>query len=189
MSATLHATFVGMTSTSDRDEPVHGQLGVLLDDGERVQCHACGEWFLHLGSHAFHSHGLRADDYRRTYGLMQKTKLGGPAWLEMRRKKAADHLRSLESPRREQVKSMSTEERRSEQAKVERRREHELNRTELERIRGALRAKYGTEHGHPDQFIRHVAELFVDELRMGQRGVFRRLGDRMGTTGRQRGRG
>ena len=58
---------------------MHGQLGVLRDDGERVQCHACGEWFLHLGSHTFHGHGLTADAYRQRFGLMQKTKLGGPA--------------------------------------------------------------------------------------------------------------
>jgi hypothetical protein len=57
-----------MPATRPGDTPIHGQLGVLLDDGEKVQCHACGEWFLHLGSHAWHAYGLRADDYRRTSG-------------------------------------------------------------------------------------------------------------------------
>ena len=32
-------------------DPIHGELGVLRDDGERVQCHACGEWYSHLRVH------------------------------------------------------------------------------------------------------------------------------------------
>jgi len=64
-------------------DPIYGELGVLLDDGERVQCHACGEWYLHLGVHTNAAHGLNADAYRKTFGLMSKTKLGGPAWLAM----------------------------------------------------------------------------------------------------------
>ncbi len=42
-------------------QPLYSELGVLRDDGERVQCHACGEWFLHLGAYTFHAHGLTAD--------------------------------------------------------------------------------------------------------------------------------
>lgn len=84
-----------VTTTPD---PIHGTLGVLRDDGERVECHACGEWFLHLDSHAYQAHGLRADANRRRYGLMQKTKLGGPAWLAMGSEKAAEHLRPSSRP-------------------------------------------------------------------------------------------
>ena len=54
---------------------IHGEPSVLLNDGERAQCHACGDWYLHLGSHTWHAHGLTADEYRRTFGLMQKTKV------------------------------------------------------------------------------------------------------------------
>ena len=32
-------------------DPIHGELGVLRDDGEHVQCHACGEWYSHLRVH------------------------------------------------------------------------------------------------------------------------------------------
>lgn len=38
---------------------------------------------------------------------MRKTKLGGPAWLAMRSEKAAEHLRTVESPRCQQVKTMT----------------------------------------------------------------------------------
>ena len=163
-------------------DPIHGELGVLLDDGERVQCHVCGEWYLHLGVHTNAAHGLTADAYRRRFGLMRKTKLGGPAWLAMRSAISAEHLRTVESPRRQQVRAMTTEQRRAEQAKSEWRAEHERTKTPPERIRAPLKAKYGTEQGHPDEFIRGVAALFVEELRRrGQRGVYRRLGERMGT--------
>lgn len=77
---------------------------------------------------------------------------------------------------------MSTEERRAEQAKGDRhRRQHEPRKTPPERISAPLKAKNGTEQGHPDEFIRHVAALFVEELWQGQRGVYKRLGERMGT--------
>lgn len=67
-------------------DPIHGHLGVLRDDGEKVQCDVCGKWFLHLGNHAYRAHGLKADAYRERFGLMQRTKLGGPAALRARRR-------------------------------------------------------------------------------------------------------
>jgi hypothetical protein len=136
-----------VASTHHHTDPIYGDLGVLRDDGEKVQCHACGEWFLHLGSHTFHAHGLRADDYRRRFGLMQRTKLGGPAWLATRSEISAEHLRTVESPRQRQLKTMATEQRRAEQANREWRAEHERTKTPPERIRAPLKAKYGTETG------------------------------------------
>ena len=41
-------------------------------------------------------------------------------------------------------------------------------------------AKYGADKGYPDAYLEQVADLFLGELRRGQRGVYRRLGDRMG---------
>lgn len=43
--------------------------GALRYDGERVQCHICGEWFIFLGSHIVKKHEWTADDYREEYGL------------------------------------------------------------------------------------------------------------------------
>lgn len=120
---------------------------------------------------------------------MQKRKLGGPAWLAMRRRIGADHIRTGPNPRRERVKTMTTEERRAEQANSEWRAEDERTKTEPERIRHALVAKYGTEAGHPDVFIRDVASRFVAELRNGQRGVYKRLGSGWGRTGPRRDQG
>lgn len=65
----------------------------------------CGEWYLHLGVHTNAAHGLNADTHRKAFGLMRKTK--------------AERIRSVHSPRRERVKTMTTEERRAEQANRE----------------------------------------------------------------------
>ncbi len=46
-----------------------GELGVLIDDGEKVQCHICGQYFRALGSHIRNSHGIRAAEYKETFGL------------------------------------------------------------------------------------------------------------------------
>ncbi len=160
---------------------VHGELGVLRDDGERAQCHACGDWFLHLGSHTWHAHGLTADEYRRVFGLMQKTKLGGPAWLAMRRATAGEHMRQLGEEVGARTRTLTDKERKRRAAKIDRtRREHDLNRTEPDRTGAALKALYGDERGHTDEYLTLVADWFMEELQRGQRGVYRRLGDRMG---------
>jgi len=61
------------------DGPVHGRVGVLAADGERVQCHVCGGWFANLGQHATFGHGLDVDEYRRRFGLKATTGLVGSA--------------------------------------------------------------------------------------------------------------
>jgi len=48
---------------------MYGKLGILETDGERIQCHICGRWYKSLSSHAWHSHGFTADEYRLEYGL------------------------------------------------------------------------------------------------------------------------
>ena len=160
--------------------PYYGTFGVLVDDGDRVQCHVCGDWYANLGSHTFHAHGLTADAYRREFGLMQATKLIGPTYRAQRRQAASEHLRTVETPGRDRIRSLSTEERRQAMANAALRREHRLKRTEPERIQAAHEAVWGDLLGYPDAYLNKVAELFVDELRRGQRGVYRRLGDRMG---------
>jgi hypothetical protein len=160
---------------------IHGQLGVLHNDGERVQCYACGGWYLHLGSHTFHAHGLTADEYRRTFGLMQRTKLGGPAWLKMRKATAGDQMSQLGVEVGARTKTLTVKERERRVAKIDRTRvEHDRHRTEPERTQAALKAQHGDERGHTDEFPTQVADWFVEELHGGQRGVYRRLGDRTG---------
>ncbi len=62
----------------DWDGPVFGRLGVLATDGQRVECHACGRWFHHLGHHVRQTHNLTADEYRALFGLNVRTGLVGP---------------------------------------------------------------------------------------------------------------
>jgi predicted transcriptional regulator len=55
----------------DWDGPVYGELGVLLEEDERVQCHACGKYYKALISHIFAKHGLLAAEYKSLFGLNQ----------------------------------------------------------------------------------------------------------------------
>ena len=49
-------------------EPIHGQLGSIATDGDRIECHVCGAWFKGLGAH-LRVHDLTAREYKRLFGL------------------------------------------------------------------------------------------------------------------------
>ena len=51
---------------------VFGRVGHLAIEDARLQCHLCGGWFVLLGAHAWHSHGLLAKEYRRDSGCAQQ---------------------------------------------------------------------------------------------------------------------
>jgi hypothetical protein len=59
--------------------PVFGELGVLLVDDDKAQCHACGRWFGNLALHAGRRHELTAQEYKALFGLNRTTGLIGPA--------------------------------------------------------------------------------------------------------------
>jgi len=160
--------------------PLHGSFGSVETDGERIRCHVCGDWFDHLIAHTLHAHGLNADEYRRAFGLAQKTKLVGPAFQAKRRRIAAEHMRKLSAEYGVKPGELSTEERRRRALKAVRREEHRLHPTEPERARFVLRAKYGADDGYPTEVLDGFARDFVDELGRGQRGVYARVGDRWG---------
>lgn len=48
---------------------VYGERGRITESGGKLQCHLCGRWFRHLGLHAWKTHELTADQYRREMGL------------------------------------------------------------------------------------------------------------------------
>ena len=66
-------------------QPFYGRMGVLADDGAKVECHACGEWFGHLGAHVTRAHDITPDEYRAMFGLNAHTGLIGPALAGIRR--------------------------------------------------------------------------------------------------------
>lgn len=55
----------------------HGYLGTLAqtENGEKVQCHICGELCYNLGAHAFNKHQIRASEYREKFQLGRRTPL------------------------------------------------------------------------------------------------------------------
>lgn len=66
------------------DGPIYGEMGVLNDDGEKVECHCCGEWFGGLQMHAWKAHDLTADEYKAIFGLSRRHGLIGPTTLVKR---------------------------------------------------------------------------------------------------------
>jgi DNA-directed RNA polymerase sigma subunit (sigma70/sigma32) len=66
-----------LVKLGDWDGLIYGELGVLEGDGDRVCCHACGGWYVQLGSHAVRAHGLTAQIYKIIFGLNVTTGLAG----------------------------------------------------------------------------------------------------------------
>ncbi len=126
-----------------------------------------------------HAHGLRADDYRRAFGLKQRTKLIGPDLRQKRRELATPILQNWWGEARQRAREQPEAIVRR-HAQAARRREHDLSWTEPDRIRAAHDARWGTPSGRPHRFWAQVAADFVAELEHGARGVYRRLAQRWG---------
>jgi hypothetical protein len=166
--------------------PYFGRFGVLAEapDGEAVQCHVCGDWYVLLGTHANAAHGLRADAYRRAFGLRKSTALASASYRAKGRKLVAQLLtpERLESIRAN-AKEFSSDEMQRRSRMKRRRRQHDLETwTEPTRTQATLIARYGSAEGYPMQVLEDIAQTFVEELRNGQKGVYTRLGRRWGVT-------
>ncbi len=70
--------------------PIHGRPGILADDGERAQCHICGDYFGNLGGHVSQVHGVTPDEYKERFGLNATTGLIGPALKALRQQEGAE---------------------------------------------------------------------------------------------------
>lgn len=67
-----------LPSLGDWDGPIYGEVGRLVIDGDRLECHACGNWFENLATHVRRSHDLLADEYKSIFGLKTSTGLTSP---------------------------------------------------------------------------------------------------------------
>lgn len=67
---------------------------MLVDDGDKVECHVCGAWFRSLGHHVWRTHNLTADEYRAIFGLAASTGLIGPGLHDTR---SADAMELIDS--------------------------------------------------------------------------------------------
>jgi hypothetical protein len=65
---------------------IHGEPGVLAisPDGDQVQCHICGKWYVNLAGHVQQTHGLTADEYKEEFGLNRRTALVGASLSAIR---------------------------------------------------------------------------------------------------------
>ncbi len=90
-------------------DPIYGERGVLDDDGETVECHICGKRFAFLGLHVKKTHEMEANEYRKEFGLKQRTGLTSSALKEKHRD--TSHLRAFDEAAAERLRSFSFEER------------------------------------------------------------------------------
>jgi hypothetical protein len=58
-------------------EDGHGYWGTIAQskDGSEIQCHICGKMFSNLGSHVFHAHEMKAEEYKDRFKLAKMTPL------------------------------------------------------------------------------------------------------------------
>lgn len=62
-------------------------LGQLVsDNGEKVQCHICGRWFILLAPHLRWKHNLTPDEYREDFGLNRTQPLCAQSLSEKHRR-------------------------------------------------------------------------------------------------------
>ena len=80
-----------------QDDPGLPPLGLLIadDDGSRLQCHICGQFYPWLGRHVVKAHHITGAAYRESYGLNRKTRLMSPALQAKYRERFTAHLDAI----------------------------------------------------------------------------------------------
>jgi hypothetical protein len=102
-----------LPALGDWDGPIHGALGVLETDGERVRCHACDRWFKALAHHVRQTHLLMPGEYRAIFGLNASTALDAPALRATKRRNSAPVLARYRPLNQYVLKQQTTQERRA----------------------------------------------------------------------------
>lgn len=74
-----------------------GYYGALIGslDGEKVQCHVCGEMFPCIQLHAYEKHKLRARDYKEKFQLAYSTALISEKQREIRKERQIEVIRRM----------------------------------------------------------------------------------------------
>jgi len=69
----------------DGEHTIFGQLGVVSHDTEgRMQCHLCGKFYIHIGSH-LKAHRITPDEYRATFELNRQQPLASHEYCQSRK--------------------------------------------------------------------------------------------------------
>jgi hypothetical protein len=89
-----------LPETGDWDGPIHGEIGVLDDDGSTVGCHACGTRHKILVPHILAKHNLTPKEYRSLFGLNATCRLASSQFrsnLSRKNKELLDRIRTDKS--------------------------------------------------------------------------------------------
>ena len=89
----------------------YGYVGALAqtEEGDKVQCHICGELFYNLGAHIFNTHNMKSRDYREKFGLGLRTPLCSDKASEDYKQRALKIYNSLSESERQAKKEQMAE--------------------------------------------------------------------------------
>lgn len=75
----------------------HGYFGCIMSttDGEKIQCHICGELFEELQAHVRQKHGVKIKDYKKKFQLSMKTALVSESRREKRKQQTLKWLHAM----------------------------------------------------------------------------------------------
>lgn len=79
----------------DWNNPIYGQIGVLNDDGGKVECHICGGWFVRLNPHIWRAHDTTSREYKSLFGLRLQMGLVSSAHHDHLSRMTAPHMADL----------------------------------------------------------------------------------------------
>lgn len=90
----------------------HGYLGVIMydDTEDKIQCHLCGRWMSHIGTHVRQAHHEKIEDYREQFGLPLRGGLTSKSISHKQSKSASrpENLARLDANRRPWINAERT---------------------------------------------------------------------------------
>lgn len=111
-----------------------GHLGVVSYDTERrMQCHICGKFYTHVGSH-LKGHRVRPDEYRAMFELNHTQPLASDEYCQSRKPIALRNQQSGKFPSGEKGKAFLMVERKKRSNQYTRRLQERLTRSEILRV-------------------------------------------------------
>lgn len=149
----------------------HGELGILARDGDRLQCHVCGQWFKTLGVHTLIIHGLSEEEYKKVFGLNLQTGLVGEALAAQRSEVVQRRIRegdpTWHSGYATAFKNITPEQRAATtkayiSVEAARHREEARARPETrEKLRTAIRSAYDRDNGYREHLSAGIKEAYA----------------------------
>ena len=118
----------------DGDYIIFGRPGVVFyDAGGRMQCHLCGKFYIHVGSH-LKAHRITPDEYRVTFELNRQQPLASREYCQSRKPIALENQLGGKFPSGDVGRLLLREVRQKEPNRYVRRLQERLTRSALLKV-------------------------------------------------------